>query len=320
MERLTPQLKELLNGDKLKLRILANWSRCSPCKLEKDMKYSNSVENDVIVAAGFSICTNACLFVRTLRATGSKAQVVLLLDTDSYNNIDKVSMQELINCGTQVIDCGHFEFTDKRSRCTLKFVLTYLFMRKNAAIINRAIMVDLFDTVFQSDPFNTQIGKPGELNVIHEGLKLGKSTSNKRYLRQWGYEPTFADKRTYYKCSGYIGGTADAVLRYEELAFELMYSFEDRDDQGLLNYIIYSGMAARKGLTIAPMRKDELVRHSAHLRLSGVYGNVSGISNKNIRAAIVHHYYRNLDFINSVIDACPMKKGQINYAAPYKPV
>lgn len=319
MDKLTPQLRGLMNNKLFDFKIIKNWENCTACAMTKDLTYSNSQENDVIIVAGFSICVNSCLFVRTLRATGSKAQVVMLLDEQSYKSIDPISKEELENCGAQVVNCGDFKFTDKRSRCTLKFMLTHLYIRRNIQKMNRVILVDLFDTVFQSDPFNIQVGKANELNVIHEGLKLKKSDRNIGFLKELNYYPTREDLDDYYICSGYIGGTADVLYKITELYFLIMFTDPGVDDQGLLNYFILSGTTKARGLTIAPHRKDELVRHCAVRRMTGDFNNVTGIASKNVRAAVIHHYYRSAKFIRSVLKVCPMKEGQKNYVSDPKP-
>ena len=312
--RLEPKLRKLADSDSFTLKIIQNFDNCSSCNMQKDTKYANSVYNDVIIASGFTLCYHACLFVRTLRGTGSKAQVVILLDDESFNKLDPVSKEELAKCGAQLVNCGTFEFINKRSRFTLKFVLTHLFIKKNRKLMNRVILVDLFDTVFQSDPFNVQIGAKDELNVIDEGKRFNESEFNRRVLRGWNYFLSSDDMPKYYKCSGYIGGTVDVMYLYTELCYELMYSLKDRDDQGLLNYIAFSGIAEQAGLKIAPFRDDELVRHSWHYHTPDTFGNASSLRNPNVRAAIVHHIYTNPNYIMSAENACPKKEGQIYYS------
>ena len=104
-----------------------------------------------------------------MRTTRSNASLVIIMDHSAINSIDPVTMEFFKNCSTQVIEIppAPFHWWWAGSKNYL-FPVVYLFLKMNKHLINREIVVDMHDTLFQRDPFSSHYIRKGEIHFTRE--------------------------------------------------------------------------------------------------------------------------------------------------------
>ena len=286
----------------------------------RNKEYADSTENDLIIVAGIGTIKNLSPFMRTLRTTGSKCGVVLLTDDDAF--IDPVTLELSENCGLQIYRCGKFNPPPDHYYAPHGYVyyLIHAFLKKNVNNIGRVIILDLFDVVFQGDPFNIQVNDQ-YINVVDEGHTFYQSPINIHWYgfanwREWPKVP-LSKLFDYYLCSGYFGGSAKDILNLITIFVNIYDYSTSAPDQGVFNYIFF-GKGKEYGLKRSPFRKFELVHHIYNCRKCrkiprGVIGRIPQRGNMKDYASLVHHYYKSKPLMASILYACPRLPGQLNY-------
>ena len=138
------------------------------CNFTSDKKGCNSTPRDVIITCAVGKTLNIVLFQRTLRTTGSNATLLLFLDQTAVDNMDKDTYEFTKKMNSQIILVP----TPPGQGLRVKNYDMYIFvqfLRENEFKIDRVIFLDLFDSLFQEDPFNTRMPE-NELHLVHERM------------------------------------------------------------------------------------------------------------------------------------------------------
>ena len=314
---------ELLLSNEFKLKYYAKSPNCSLCNFSvRNSDLSNSSPKDVSIIPGVGLTQNIEVFVRTLRTTGSMSSCVILLDNITYNELSKETYKELIQCGAQIINCGPVnivEYIDAYNYC---YAYTFFFIEANRHLIDRVIRFDMFDTVFQGDPFNTQIDD--QLNIIDEGTTMHTSPYFFDINAVWisHFDPNIKKYNgKIYKCAGYIGGSIDTMYKAFGVFIEYMRLGTINNDQGAVNYFYFNNIYKKAGIKVVGNRKFELVRHCAFIPLEehDSLGDVRTIRDKNLFASVVHHYYMNPSLQFSILKSCPRNHKTMNFYISHCP-
>ena len=300
-----------------------NKEKCPCCNFTvRNQEFADSTENDLIIVAGVGQVRNLGPFMRTLRTTGSKCGVVLL--TDDNTIIDPITEEIAINCGLQIYRCGIFE-PPPLYYAPNAYVYYYIkaFLEKNIDKLHRVIVVDLFDTVFQGDPFNVQVN--GEyINAIDEGLFYLSSWTNRQWYshadwRKWPKVP-LSKYLSLYLCSGYFGGNAKDLLKLITVFVNFYDYYSNAPDQGVFNYL-FLAKGKEYGLKRSPFRWHELVHHTTHAAKNirkkhhRVLGKIPARWNTKKYASVIHLYYKSEILTASILFACPRLPNQSYYIA-----
>ena len=300
---------------KLKLKKIS-WENCKLCNFTVRNTNEDSTTEDVIIGCAINSTENIILFMRTLRTTGCKAKCVLLMDQNAVLSLSRSTMKCVHDCGGQIINCGVLPVTDLRDCQNYVYLLCYEFLYFNRPFINRVIIVDLFDTVFQGDPFNFQVGGY-YLNIINEGSDFTSSNGevNEKWMNMYDFDLPDELTEEKYLCTGYIGGDFDVVYNFLHVFLQYMSLGKEKTDQGEVNFLYFSGILEKYGIHVVPERVNELVRHTAHVRLTNYerIGEVRTMHNKKMYAGVIHHYYCNPYFIYDLYSACPRGNYDKNY-------
>ena len=303
-----PQYLELHLNPNLRLKQL-DWKNCNLCNFTVRNTKADSTERDVIIGTGINAVENVILFVRTLRTTGSKAHCVILLDHIAYSKVPKSTFEYAEECGGQIINVGDLKSKGIGHSQNLVYVVCYEFVYLNQDQIDRVIISDLYDSVFQGDPFNSQVGG-SYLNVIDEGSDFRSWTGgvNKGWVEKFNFKLNSDQLKEKYVCTGYIGGTLDVMMKFFTLFNENFNSSRGTTDQGEVNYIYFSGKFKKNGVHVPRNRRNELIRHTAckPLKQYELMGEVRSINNEEVYASVVHHYYANHLFKYSLLRVCPI--------------
>ena len=298
---------------------------CPLCKNSPHNKKPNSTPKDVILSYASGYISNMALFVRTLRTTHSNCSIVLFFDIEVINSLTDDEKQFLIDCDVQIIVCNFANAPEVYLK-SYAFELFESFIRNNVMMINRVIICDLFDFLFQGDPFNEYLPKD-EIHIVHELEKLGDygyaPTTNRDWILKFDpyYEFSFRDKLFYYFCSGYMEGPPLLMIDFLNLFLESVPIDKDAVDQGGFNYIYITGRVKKAHIPIAKYKQYDLVAHTASNPIRNeVFPNVTTLQNKSVIATCVHHYYSaDDDFIMSLLKACPRPTKEFhNYLSKHR--
>ncbi|EAX97939.1 hypothetical protein TVAG_316040 [Trichomonas vaginalis G3] len=213
---------------------------------------------------------------------------------------------DIQNLGIILIDVGNTQLIQPDDVFCQAYIYMINFIRRNFWDVNRVIKIDLYDTVFQGDPFTQSLPK-GAVHLLEEGLSFLSSEGNVNMdlLNALGYK--VQDFNYHYVCAGYFGGDVEEILNF--LSFSLTFYLFGRHwhDQALFNYLLMTGIYENNHIFIKKYDSLSLVRHLSGIKLrdNQFLGNVTSAYRNDRYAAIIHHYYLGKDFLYSIYRSCP---------------
>ena len=200
----------------------------------------------------------------------------------------------------------------------IKIFVAYLvkeFLRENAFNFDRAIIMDLFDSLFQEDPFNSRFPNH-KLHLVHENIKNKNNVGTKKFcdmtIPGFKFDKITGEMQTIN--AGYCGGPVNLVIGYFAQILTLL-TFLSGDDQGATNILYVTKGFKAKGIPVLEDDYNGKVRHLFFYKPAEPFPYVSGHLNKRVRAAVLHLYYMgDYNFILSVVKTCPrISKNMKNY-------
>ena len=308
-------VNKTINFDKI------NITNCSLCNFTIRNDLPNSNKNDIIFATGIKKVVNLLPFAKTLRTTGSQAQVVVITDEIGYESISIETLKESNNCGVQIFNIGNIKNLNPKY---VGFELILSLIEYNFEFINRIIISDLYDTVFQGDPFSQRVSSD-YVQFIDEDITFLESETNVNWVKAAIYRTDFKKKwlNLFPICSGYIIGGKIVIFRFL-IMFYSFFNFKDPYfmDQGLLNNLILTGAFEIRKIPYLTNGENFTVRHLAHnfhkipfSKLGDFKLDSHGIPKTVDRyAQVVHHYYDHEKLCISILESCPRRNSNFtNY-------
>ena len=296
------------------------YQNCVHCNFTvRNREFSDSTKRDLIILGALNKIENLSPFMRSLRTTGSRCSVVLLTDDSAY--IDEVTLKSAVDCGLQIIRCGKDLAPDfPYGAHNFIYYLIQEFLHQNEGKFDRVMTVDLYDVVFQGDPFNIQVRRDF-INAIDEGARFIDSKTNRDWWPKYKPPLKKSELKNYYVCSGYFAGSQEMMTKFIDLFVKVTDLETGTADQGTFNYIILRELE-KANLTKNPLRNEELVYNTLGFRLFferfkyKKMGNIRSVRSHRFFASIVHRYYTSTIMSKSILKACPrLSKTQINYLA-----
>ena len=296
---------DFLNCDiKLKYYDADKAKNCMLCKYT-NVGFSDSSKRDVIITFAAKKVTNIALLQRTLRTTKSNASLVILLDRTAINSIDERTFQFFENCSTQIVLMPDVPYKSRHFGCKNYLItLMYLFLLYNRFMIDRVIFVDLYDSIFQADPFNPLIRKH-EIHAVRELLRNREHRGKLNWPRCYFPNFDWKDPNEFQINSGYFGGYIDEMLCFLNV-YSQNTKYNNCPDQGLVNIIYNWDMLEPYHVKFSDIFPNERVLMASRHKLKKGFPYCQGNYQENITATIIHLYYKaNLDFQRSVLKHCP---------------
>jgi hypothetical protein len=130
---------------------------CPVCNFTVRNLDSDSSSRDLVVSVALGSMTNVVPFTRTLRTTGCRAIFVLFCDKSAWLPINSRLSDFLDGCGCSVIVLPEFKGSWQRL-VVVRLEVVYYFLRSRSSLFDRVLIADLFDIVFQGDPFHKGLG------------------------------------------------------------------------------------------------------------------------------------------------------------------
>lgn len=236
------------------------FTKCSTCNFVARNDRPNSTPRDLLLTGMFKRAENIVPMLRTLRSTGSKCSVVVFTDIDIYKQLPPRLLEFVRDCGCTIVDTGVLFSTERRYLFMLRNSAAYDFLRARHYLFDRVLLIDLFDTVFQGDPFmedlkDDLIGFSEEHGSVVRGnhikgceILCGKKTAHK-YLM---WKPMI-------NC-GTVVGTIHSMMVFLEQFFALISGLSQENyvklietnypDQAIVNVLVRTGILERCGLRV----------------------------------------------------------------------
>lgn len=102
-----------------------------------------------------------------LRTVGCFARIVLIADSIATSKLNNGNMSSFIGyCGVQVVNVGIISGKRSFLLCSRNIIL-HDFLKNKRNIIDRILIADLYDTIFQGDPFTEDLDR-NKLGISEE--------------------------------------------------------------------------------------------------------------------------------------------------------
>ena len=191
----------------------------------------------------------------------------------------------------------------------LRYLMYYLFLLKNGGNYSKVMLSDVKDIIFQRDPFD--FGLNGGLYCFLEDnqVTLKNSPFNSgRILRHFGNEVLEQIGDHYPSCAGTIFGGVPEILDYLKNMIELIKTIDPvgGGDQGLHNYLIYSGRL--KNLKLVDNKKGPVFTVGSEIRHK-IRFNKKGLVINDLGEVVntVHQYDRHPDLFDGFLRKYQLK-------------
>lgn len=221
----------------------------SKCKICSDVKnaYGNSQPEDLILLGVFGDISRVFTFVKSLRAVGSLAHVVIISNTTFNEHVRK----SLGYCGVEFFTMKSPPNTSRHYPHSLRYIGYMQYLKSTSRTFNRIFHSDAFDVFFQSDPFSEQIS-PDYLYFVMEDVKIRDSSWNVGWMKR-AYNQSIAEAygSDIVSCSGtIIGGAQQFKIYLKTLLDHKPFWMNGRHslDQAYHNYLLHSGEFERNGI------------------------------------------------------------------------
>lgn len=303
-------------------------NKCKICNFipYKGGALPNSSEKDLIMSFGTNKLTNLFPFIRTLRTTGSRCRFILFVDANSLTKYPNIYYELANDCGVEFINIGSISFT-KMQAMFLRFCFFQKFLITNQAKIDRVIFVDLYDTIFQHDPFTTEFGN--FLYISSDTYSFRRVRSNLNWLNEClthfdhNFDPTVSTlfsedfkKEVVYKEALNGGLQAGPVQIMIEFSTAMMKMGDVKtlkvhcNDQGFLNALIYSGYFNRMfRYSILSLNSTFMASIHffcfQHINKSPDKFEIGKIDRYGGVAAVLHQFDRSRKLKSALVDVCP---------------
>ena len=279
-----------------------NVKNCKHCNF-KPVGPVTSTDRDLVIVQIGGKPEKAKYSLFSLRATGCKAKVVVTLKPEE--KLAKEYEEDLLNCGIIPVNLEKYHKSEKQVYMKIvRFPIYYEFLKKYSGKFDRILYFDSYDTVFQADPFISNM-KADTLYVSSENHPI----NNSGYVKKWLKKIPRLDITPFlYKdniCSGAFSGDESTLIKLGEIMKALYRPGNNfvTNDQGLYNYLIYSGVFERAGISI--LKNKELATIGYHIN-EYVYPNLGNIHHKETghAPALLHQINRDFDMEDVVFNAC----------------
>ncbi|EAY07011.1 hypothetical protein TVAG_174810 [Trichomonas vaginalis G3] len=284
------------------------YSGCNLCSYKKDNDtIANSTPDDLIIGLLYSDFPNNLLtLVRSIRTTGCKATIAILTCTDVEKQLPPKYLENLENCGVNLVPIPRIGRIQNIHGNLLRHLIFAMFLNQYWKSFNRVVILDVYDTYFQRDPFTTEFNMT---NVFfsYESKKFSVNGVNNLWVSR--LDANYSKSKYFDKyplCSGLFVGTSENLVKFYRtfvnLSFWKWVAFKAQD-QGTLNAMFYNNKFGDL-VQIDPDRKYV----SAYLHNFIKSENKTDLVryDDGVIPRIIHQYDRKQQSSEFIKTACPM--------------
>ncbi|OHS94984.1 hypothetical protein TRFO_38794 [Tritrichomonas foetus] len=288
--------------------------KCLLCNFNVRNLNSDSTTRDAIFSFMFSEIAGILPFTRSLRTTGSNCRVFIFADDNSMSKITEDELMVLDRCSITLIKTGFSKHMAWTQIVLLRYPVFYDFLFLRRYLIDRVIIVDMYDSVFQGDPFTTDFQKD-TFYFVEENSSIENCWINALWLQQAAPDSYEIIKKNKILNSGlFMGGTMQ-VLKFLDI-YLTFYENKDQNstapDQGYFNFVAYTKVLNDPSMKTKILTGNDGVIVLSYFQESQtklIFGNFKP-KNAVIYPRILHQYDTRSEFRVSVFYACP--KGRLN--------
>lgn len=301
---------------KKKLSQPFNISNCDFCNFTSAVgKYKpNSNYNDSVIVTGFGKRDIEIeYFVRTFRSTGTKARIVLFTNPEDHSErLAKI----LRDCNVVIIDVPDFKNFHFLLKRKTRFPLMFDLLSEAPEYFNRVMYCDLFDTMFQGDPF-TEETTTKSVVIASEPETLFNRWAYVRARKIAGWH-WYKYKDSSNLCSGFFVGSAAMIKTICELEIAVYGpNFKVRSsDQIILNYLVHTNQFQYLGIDF-----DVSIGANSHYPSIAMDKNGYNLTvlgeikhyKTGVTPLLIHQYNRNWEYSRLIHKYCPGSGYEFNW-------
>ena len=285
----------------------SDFSKCNLCKFPSDVT-STSTKKDIAIGVLFGTnIYNILNWVRTLRSTGCKCSILFFHEENYTNYFNSEELEMLKNCGVVwwSLKTSFYNNTHVDDARTTKYLVIQNFLEAYGNYFNRVLLSDVFDSVFQKDPFIDEIPKD-KIAVSIERVDFENHETNTQWVKALdnNFDFDWWRKKLIIN-SGFEMGYTELVLDLLHTMNQPQYFFaKDTLDQGILNYIYYKGIWTN--LSIDYEGKHYIsAAYSQFEEISDFDGFIHEVNRPEHTLAVIHQFDRVCPVQRNLLKICP---------------
>ncbi|EAX92583.1 hypothetical protein TVAG_496170 [Trichomonas vaginalis G3] len=144
----------ILSYSEYQIDYIAKKDKCNRCDLTPSST-SISTNRDMIITTAFNKINNFIPFINSLRTFNNECRILVITDRHTYRKA--ASIIKKAQCGVEFLIIP-YKFEDKIDIWFYRWAIIGDYLLQNQKYIDNVIQIDLFDTIFQSDPFSRFTG------------------------------------------------------------------------------------------------------------------------------------------------------------------
>ena len=288
---------------------------CPLCTFHPKNNLSNSSPKDLIVTMALKKLYNLSPWIRSLKTTGCKASIIVFSDSQTIQTLNKDTLSLMKNCNISLYDVGLVSHLNQNQIYFYRFIILKNYLKNNILNYNRVFLADLYDTIFQGDPFNIHFCDD-TMYFIDEGFNIGDDNTNMEWIKRIPSAniELFLSKPVL--CGGMTwGGTLPflAFIDGMESLINMTNFHVPTVDQGLLNYLVHSNLINRY------LKKYQIMPPNNGITTLGVcfkkysyqnsLGDIYHIASGNY-LTVIHQFDRSKEMTLNILRSCP--RGKLN--------
>ena len=285
----------------------ANFTNCSLCKFDPDTNGASSKDDLAIAVLFGNKIYNVINWVRTLRSTGCKCKILFFHEPNYIYFFNKNELDALKDCGVvwYPIKNNFINSTLVYDPRTTKWLVIQNFLEAYGNYFKRVLISDVFDTIFQKDPFLNGLPRKKIASSI-ERVQFGNHETNMMWVQSLDhyFSPRWWRKKWVIN-SGFLIGPSELMLDLIHTMNQPKYFFAKQTlDQGILNFIYYKGIWKKLWIDL----KGEYFISAAYsvFALNGdAQGFMHEYSYSKYTLAVIHQYDRICPITKNLNKVCP---------------
>lgn len=281
---------------------------CPLCKFKVRNYKANSTPRDVLLTFVIGDVVGVLPFIRSLRTTGSSCTVFLFTDSVAREKMTQDEISVLENCSVNIINTGNYSRMSTTEIAFLRYPIFYDFLYTRRHLIDRVIAVDLYDTVFQGDPFTEDLDK-NVLYFVSENATVAECYLSSIWLKQTSEEVYEKLKNKHILTAGVLIGGIVPMLQFLD-TYHNATRPPKAPDQGYFVYMAYEFMnESTNVMTRICDEKDGVIvlHYFNEVKRNFVFGDFKS-SSSPMYPMIIHQYDKLPVLAKSVANSCPKGK------------
>lgn len=214
---------------------------CNLCPTQTNSTMSDSTDRDLAMGVLYGDHTyNVLTWVRNLRSVGCKATIVFFVTKEYMKVLTQLEIENLYNCGVFMFFFTQFDPNKIRELRYAKNLIYPLFLNSYGQFFDRVLINDIYDSIFQKDPFLKTLNR-NEIAVSIERVRIKYHDWFQQRLRSMDpqYSIEFYGSKFIINSGFFIGGSKTMLSLFSNITDPQYMLKYDSNDQAILNMLYY---------------------------------------------------------------------------------